>query len=279
MRSLRSEFPVSTLCRVLGVPRSTASYSARSTVPEDLTILKDAIQTFLVTYRCFGARRMYELLRTLSVASTRRQVRQAYLELGLLKKRPGPKVRTTNSNHDGPYFPNLVKSLVVERPDQVWVGDATYLRVGSRFAYLALLMDVCTRQIVGWSLESFLGVRLTLQALEVALATGRRPEIHHSDRDGAYASRQYVERLEACGAKSSMTAPDKPEENGYAERLNRTIKEEEAYQSDYRTVQEARNAMGEFVRYYNEKRIHSSLGYRTPSAIFREWLDQHRGRA
>ncbi len=242
-------------------------------------MLKHAIQTFLVTYRGFGARRMYELLRGLGVACTRRRVRQSYVELGLLKKRPARKVRTTNSNHDGPYFPNLVKGLSVERPDQVWAGDVTYVRVGSRFAYLALLMDVCTRQIVGWSLESFLGVRLALQALDAALTTGRRPEIHHSDRDGAYAARLYVERLEACGAKSSMTGPDKPEENGYAERLNRTVKEEEVYQSEYQTVPEARDAIGAFVRYYNEKRIHSSLGYRTPSAVLREWIDQTRGRA
>jgi transposase InsO family protein len=278
VRRLEPEFPLATLCRVLGVPRSSASYAARPARPADLSILKNVILHLRVTYRGFGVKRMFEVLKRLRVDASRRHVRQAYVELGMLRPRPRRKPRTTNSDHDGPFFENLMLGLTVERPDQVWVADVTYVRVGSHFGYLALLMDVYTRQIVGWALERFLGARLVLQALDTALSTGRHPQIHHSDRDGGYAARDYVARLRACKAASSMTAPDSPEENGYAERLNRTVKEEEVYLGEYRTVDEAREAVGVFIRYYNETRIHSSLKYQTPSEVLQRWIDEHRGK-
>jgi len=278
VRTLEPEFPLATLCRILDVPRSSASYAARPARPVDLSMLKDVILHLRVTYRGFGVRRMFEVLKRLHVDASRRQVRQAYVELGMLKRRPRRKPRTTDSDHDGPFFPNLVVGLTVEHPDQVWVADVTYVHVGSRYGYLALLMDVYTRQIVGWSLESFLGERLALHALETALSAGRRPEIHHSDRDGGYAAHKYLAKLRACKARSSMTAADSPEENGYAERLNRTVKEEEVRLGEYRTVDEAREAVGIFIRYYNETRIHSSLMYQTPSEAFQRWVDEQRGK-
>jgi transposase InsO family protein len=278
VRRLQPEFPLATLCRVLGVSRSSASYAARPALPDDLSILKTVILHLRVTYRGFGVKRMFEVLKRLRVDASRRQVRQAYVELGILKPRPRPRPRTTNSDHDGPFFENLMLGLTVERPDQVWVADVTYLHIGSRFGYLALLMDVYTRQIVGWSLERFLGARLALQALEMALSTGRHPEIHHSDRDGGYAAHKYLARLRECQTLSSMTKPDSPEENGYAERLNRTVKEEEAYLGEYKTVEEAREAIGIFIQYYNETRIHSALKYQTPFEVLQRWIQEQKER-
>lgn len=278
MKALRSEYPLSTLCRVLEVARSSASYASRPSAPRELGELKSCILHLRVTYREFGVRRMFALLRRLGMGVSRLDVREAYDQLGILKKHPLRKVRTTNSDHAGPFFPNLVKGLEVKRPDQVWVTDVTYVRVGARFGYLALLMDVYTRQIVGWALESFLGLKLVLQALEMALSTGRHPEIHHSDRDAAYAAPDYAARFPAGKTRMSMTAADSPEDNGYAERLNRTVKEEEVYLGEYRNVDEAREGIEPYIRYYNEQRIHSSLKYQTPSEVLREWIDDQRRR-
>jgi transposase InsO family protein len=216
---------------------------------------------------------MYAMLRRLRVHASRSAVRRAYVELRLLR-RPAPRrVRTTNSRHEHPRHPNLVRELVVERPDQVWVADVTYIRVQRRFAYLALLMDVFTRRIVGWGFSLANDTRLSLQALEMALALGRSPEVHHGDQGANYACDEYVRRLQARGVCISMAAAGAPYENGYAERLNRTVKDEETRPSDYRNFIEARCGLETFIARYNRQRIHSSLAYKTPSEVFEEWMN------
>lgn len=276
MKRLSGEYPVSVLCRVLGVARSSACYASRKKPARDLERLKAAIVVFRVTYRTFGVKRMHALLSRLRVAASRSEVRRCYAELGFLGKAPRRKARTTDSSHAGPFYPNLVKGLRIERPDQVWVADATYIRVGSRFAYLALAMDAFTREILGWSLQFALGLGLALAALDMALARGRHPEIHHSDRDCGYAARAYAARLEPFGTRMSMSRAGEPEENGYAERLNRTVKEEEVRLSEYETLDEARESISAFVGYYNGMRIHSSLGWLTPSEAFEEWMRERK---
>ena len=131
---------------------------------------------------------------------------------------------TTNSAHPYPRYPNRVEDLLVVRPDQVWVADITYIRLGSGFVYLAVVMDVFTRAIRGWNLSRSLDVRLSLDALQMGLRT-RSPEIHHSDQGIHYAASEYVRMLQQSGSLVSMAAVGEPEENGFAERLMRTIKE------------------------------------------------------
>lgn len=274
MRSFDGEFPRMRLCQVLGVARSSAGYQSR-TAPRDLSALKASILNLRVLHRGYGVRRMFELLRKMRVAAPRSQVQRAYRELGIVGKRPQRRVRTTNSNHAEPRHPNLMRGLILVRPDQAWVADVTYVRIGPRFGYLALLMDAYTRQIVGWELGAALGAGLTLPALEMALGLQRRPEIHHSDQDAAYACKAYVARLGACKAKLSMAEAGQPKQNAYAERLNRTVKEEEVYLSEYQNLEQARDALKAFITHYNETRIHSSLKYQTPSEVFNEWIQLH----
>ncbi|NEQ26875.1 MAG: DDE-type integrase/transposase/recombinase [Microcoleus sp. SIO2G3] len=144
-------------------------------------------------------------------------------ELKLVGKQPKKGCRTTNSNHAFKRHPNRVVGLSMERPNQVWVGNITYIRLGREFVYLAVLMDVFTRSIRGWQLGRSLETDLTLVALKRALASGE-PEIHHTDQGVEYAAKAYTQLLEKQGVAISMAEVGEPAQNGHAERLMRTIK-------------------------------------------------------
>ncbi|NEQ29198.1 MAG: IS3 family transposase, partial [Microcoleus sp. SIO2G3] len=176
-----------------------------------------------------------------------------------------------NSNHAFKRHPNRVEGLSIARPDQVWVGDITYVKLGSEFVYLAVLLDVFTRSIRGWHLGRSLETGLTLVALKRALARGK-PEIHHTDQGVQYAAKAYTQLLEQQDVAISMAAVGEAWQNGYAERLMRTIKEEEVDLSEYRNFTEAYEQIGRFLEeVYTKKRIHSSLGYLTPTEFEHQW--------
>jgi putative transposase len=274
VKLLAPEFGRSACCRAFGVARSTACYRSRR-CPEkaDLTPLKQVIQHELVSFGNYGVQHMYRHLRDLGISVTRSSVGRAYLEMGKLRKPHRKRVSTTNSRHCEPVYPNLVKGVQVNAPDQVWAADVTCLRVRKRFAYLALVMDICTREILGWSLSFANDTDLTLSALEKGLAQGRVPKIHHSDQGANYASKRYVAHVLATGANISMTLQGRPQDNGFVERLNRTVKEEEILRSEYLDLNEAKEGIEAYVHKYNNCRIHSSLGYKKPSQVFKEWVE------
>ncbi len=192
-------------------------------------------------------------------------------EMGLLVKPTRKKRWTTDSKHGWPRFPNLVLELDVTYPDQVWVGDISYIALRRDFVFLAILMDVFTRAIRGWHLSRSLDQMLTLTTLERAMQQGR-PAIHHSDQGLQYAAGDYVQRLWAVGSAISMADVGAAWQNGFAERLIRTIKEEEVYLSDYRDYHDAYQQIGRFLEeVYMHKRIHSSLGYLTPVEFEAQW--------
>jgi len=195
-------------------------------------------------------------------------------QMGLTGRVKRRQRRTTDSRHAFWRYPNLVAGLEVTDPDQGWVADITYIALQEEFIYLAVIMDVYTRAIRGWQLSRSLDWELTLTALRRVLAE-RMPFIHHSDQGVQYACWDYTEVLLNGGVRISMTAVGKPEENGYAERLMRTIKEEEVDLSDYRDFHDARAHIGRFLDdVYTHKRIHSALGYLTPAEFEAQWLEQ-----
>ena len=204
-----------------------------------------------------------------------KRVRRWMEELNIHGAPPTRTKRTTNSNHCYPRYPNLVKDLEITRPEQVWVADITYIRLRREFVYLAILMDVFTRLIRGWHLGRDLDQGLTLAALERALVVAV-PEVHHSDQGVQYAATAYVNRLKALGVNLSMAAVGEPRENGYAERLMRTIKEEEVDLSEYHDFADAHRQITRFLDdVYNIKRIHSALGYLTPLEFEQQWRLEH----
>lgn len=259
------------VCRVFEMSRSSLYYKTVSPKPED--DIKSEITKLAGEHPTYGYRRITVMLHRGGHKVNNKRVRRLMSEMGLAGKCPKKRCRTTNSNHQLPRYPIhlrwgealRVEGLVVERPDQLWVGDITYVKLGREFVYLAVLMDVFTRSIRGWQLARSMEVELTLVALKRALARGR-PEMHHSDQGVQYAAKDYTRILEEQGVEISMAEVGGPTQNGYAERLMRTIKEEEVELSEYRDFEEAYQEIGKFLDdVYTKKRIHSSLGYLTPT--------------
>jgi putative transposase len=275
--ALTHEYPVRLVCRATGWPRS--SLYAAATPPADEAELRQALTRLAGEWPTYGYRRLTALVRREGRAVNAKRVRRVMAALGIAGRAVRRRVRTTDSAHAFPRYPNLVAGRVASRPDEVWAADITYVRLRVAFVYLAVLMDVFTRRVRGWALSRSLDQSLTLGALDRALAGGV-PAIHHSDQGVQYAATAYVERLTGRGVAVSMAAVGVPEENGYAERLMRTIKEEEVELTEYRDFADARRQLGRFLDdVYNCKRIHSSLGYLTPAEFEQQWLRQQAAQA
>lgn len=263
-------YPVEVVCELVDLPRS--SYYYRSHKPDESELVT-AIEQVAGQYPTYGTRRIRQQLRRLphSYRIGRHRTRRIMRQTGLLRPARRRKVGTTNSWHGYRRYSNLVAGLAISYPDQVWVSDITYIRLGQGYVYLAIVMDVFTRAIRGWNLSRWLNTSLTLVALQRGLSIAT-PAIHHSDQGLQYAAPAYVQVLEQCGIQISMASVGKPEENGYAERLIRTIKEEEVELSDYRDFAEAYHQIGHFIEdVYLHKRIHSALGYLTPAEFELAW--------
>jgi transposase InsO family protein len=270
MLSDQEAYPVSVACDLLELSPSTYYYRP---VQSDESELEAAIEEIAGQYPIYGSRRVTNQLRRspYRLRVNRKRVRRIMAEKELLRPVKRRKRRTTDSQHPYPRYPNLVKELEIVHPDQVWVSDITYIRLQQEYVYLAIIMDVFTRSIRGWCLSRTLDQELTLTGLRVALET-HSPEIHHSDQGVQYAAYAYTDLLKIHGIQISMAAVGKAEENGYAERFMRTIKEEEVDLSEYLDFGDAHLQIGGFIEdVYMTKRIHSSLGYLTPVEYEYAW--------
>jgi putative transposase len=268
---LRSDYPVTMLCDLLHCARS--SYYRRADRPDE-TDLEQAIESVIADWPTYGTRRVTAQLRRQGWAINRKRTQRVMRHKEWLRKRKRKVRKTTNSEHGFPRYPNLVQDLEVVRPEQVWVSDITYIRLADGFVYLAVIMDVFTRNIRGWHLGQSLDQSLTLLALQRALAYGV-PEIHHSDQGVQYAATAYTRMLHAVNVQISMADAGEAWQNGYAERLLRTIKEEEVDLSEYLDYGDALQQIGRFLDdAYTHKRIHSSLGYLTPAEFEAQWLEE-----
>ena len=261
---------VQAACGVLGLAQS--SYYYHSQRAEESQLIVDLEQEAR-RFPTYGSRRLTHQLRRspYRYSVNRKRVQRIMRQKRLLRGVKRAKCRTTNSQHAFPRYPNLVMNLSIDHPEQVWVCDLTYVRLGNGFVYLAVIMDVFTRAIRGWNLGRSLDTELTLSALQNALRLCI-PEIHHSDQGVQYAAQEYGDLLNRFHVQPSMAAQSKPEENGYAERLMRTIKEEEVELSEYNDFADAYRQIGRFIEdVYLTKRIHSALGYLTPVEFESAW--------
>ena len=257
------DYPLSVACELLELPCSTYNYRS---VECDERDLEEVIEEVTGRFPTYGTRRVSKQLRRPphKLMVNRKRVQRIMREKRLLVPQKRRKRRTTNSDHPYPRYTNLVKDLEIAHPEHVWVSDITYIRLLHGFVYLAIIMDVFTRAIRGWCLSRMLDQELTLTALRGALSIGI-PEIHHSDQGVQYAAYAYTDLLTKHDIQISMAAVGKAEENGYAERVIRTIKEEEVDLAEYLDFNDACQQIGQFIDdVYNNKRIHSALGYLTP---------------
>ena len=264
IKQLAASYPVRRLCAVLGIARSTVYYQPKIKA-EDAQALA-AMEAVLLRWPFYGYRRLSAQLKRQGWQIGERRVRGLLKQLDYSRNVGRVALKTTDSNHNHPRFPNLIKQLLISAPNQVWVADITYIRLGRRFIYLAIILDAFTRALRGWHLDHSLQARqLTIKALQMALDRHPAPAIHHSDQGIQYAIATYRKLLPET-AQISMSAIGQPTENGIVERFIRTLKEEHIDYSDYRDFSDAFEQLAYWLEVeYMTERIHSALDYLTPA--------------
>ncbi len=259
------------LCELLEVNRAWY-YDKHHRLPdlskrEAAVALRDAIERIVLDFPGYGYRRVTHALQRAGWKVNHKRVHRIMREESLLCHLERHFVRTTDSRHPFPIYPNLVNGHTPDAPDVIWVADLTYIRLRSEFVFLATILDAYSRRCIGWNLSTRMDTHLALGALEEALATRHVSGglIHHSDRGVQYASYAYTERLMSMGIQISMSAKGNAYDNAKAESFFKTLKQEEVYLKQYQTFEEASANIGQFIdEVDNAKRLHSSLGYVPP---------------
>ena len=283
----RSEFPVVLMCRVLGVTRS-GFYAWLERAPsdrarEDQRLLIEVRVIHSEARSCYGSPRVHAELQARGERVSRKRVARLMRQQDLRGKKRRRYRVTTNSEHTYPVAPNVLdRKFGVEEvagPDQVWVSDITYVPTREGWLYLAIVLDLASRLVVGWSMGTTLESQLAINALDSALKRRRPPPglLHHSDRGVQYASNEYRELLEGQKSVVSMSRKGNCWDNAVAESFFGTLEIELIEGADWQTRAEARTAIFEFVEvWYNRRRRHSSLGYLTPAEFDKRLLEATR---
>ncbi len=259
---------VNALCQMTGLSRASY-YRWRAQSRRDAAEMKlrEALQRTALAFPTYGYRRITAELKRRGFAVNHKRVLRLMREDNLLCWRRKSFRVTTDSRHGWAVYPNLAAAITPSAVNQLWVADLTYIRLRGEFVYLAVLLDAYSRRVIGWALGRTLRAELTLAALRMALGQ-REPAlglVHHSDRGVQYACGAYTDLLHQHGLQISMSRKGNPYDNAQAESFMKTLKYEEVYRTEYRDLAEAHVSIHEFIeRVYNERRLHSALGYVPP---------------
>lgn len=259
---------VEELCREAGVSRASFYRHWQRTAPHaEETELRDHLQAVALAHRSYGYRRLTATLKRGGHVVNHKRVLRLMRADNLLSVRQRRFIVTTDGRHSWRIWPNLARWAKPDAPNRLWVADITYLRLRHEFVYVAVILDVYSRRVIGWALRDEIDTHLTLEALRMAL-TSRAVEpglIHHSDRGVQYASGDYVALLEQHGVEISMSRPGNPYDHAFCESFIGKLKQEQWDGRKYASMEEARGAIRTMLEeVYNEQRIHSALGYVTP---------------
>jgi len=275
---LQGGLSIERMCELARVSRASfyRSFKEQRPAEEEMELRSTIQQIALEHRRRYGYRRVCAELRRQGMQVNHKRVLRMMRKDNLLALRRRRFVVTTDSNHKLEVYLNLARRMKLTGIDQLWVADITYIRLKAEFVYLAVMLDAFSRKVVGWALDRTLANRLTIAALERAIAR-RLPRpglVHHSDRGLQYAGGEYVAILEKHGMVPSMSRPANPYDNASCESFMKTLKREEIYANRYDNLEHLRTNIEEFIeQYYNRQRLHSALGYRSP-----EEFEQQSGR-
>jgi putative transposase len=266
---LQGSLSIERMCGIAGVSRAGfyRSLQERGSVEEEMET-RSAIQKIAVEHRRrYGYRRITAELRRRGMAVNHKRVLRILREDNLLGEQPRRFVVTTNSDHELEVYLNLASRMKLTGINQLWVADITYIRLKQEFVYLAVVLDAFSRKVVGWALDRTLAARLPIAALEQALGERQPPPglVHHSDRGVQYACGDYGQVLQRHRMIPSMSRAANPYDNASCESFMKTLKQEEIYAHDYRDLDHLFSNIEAFIQqYYNRRRLHSALGYRSP---------------
>lgn len=254
-------------CELLGVNRASLYYRPLGESEENLRLMRRIDEQYTRT-PFYGSRRMAVWLREEKKTEVnRKRVARLMQVMGLEAVYPKPKLSQPGESHK--IYPYLLRDVKVQRVNQVWSTDITYIRMAQGFCYLVAVMDWYSRFVLSWSLSLTMEMEFCLEALASALRRAR-PEIFNSDQGSQFTSERFTSKLEKRGILISMDGRGRCFDNIFIERLWRSLKHEEVYLKEYQLVSEARSGIERWLDFYNHRRPHQSLGYRTPAAVYKE---------
>ncbi len=255
--------PLKTQADLLGLSRASLYYRPLLPSAEEIAI-KHRIDEIYTAHPFFGSRRITAALRPQFVIN-RKAVQRHMQEMGLVGICPGPNLSQRNVAHR--IYPYLLRRLKIERPNQVWGIDITYIRLVAGWLYLVAVLDWYSRYVLSWELDQTLEMPFVLSAVQRALAQAK-PEIWNSDQGSHFTSPQYTELLVAANIRISMDGRGRALDNILTERLWRSVKYEEVYLHDYANPKEARQGLSQYFEFYNHERPHQALDYQTPAGVY-----------
>lgn len=251
-------------CELLGLPRSSYYYQPQGETAENLDLMRMLDEQYTLT-PFYGIRRMTAWLRSLGKKVNHKRVARLLHLMGLETIYPKPRLSVPDAQHK--IYPYLLRGVDISRPDQVWSTDITYVRLRAGYVYLVAVMDWFSRYVLSWEVSVSMESEFCISALDRALKTGK-PEIFNSDQGSQFTSIDFIRPLKVLGVRISMDGRGRALDNVFVERLWRTVKYEEVYLKDYPTVPLAVDSLREFFRFYNQQRLHQSLGYKTPESVY-----------
>jgi len=256
-------------CALLGVARSSVYRPSKPANDNDLGLMR-RIDELFTTWPFLGSRRMAQMLKAEGENINRKRVQRLMRKMGIAAL--GPKPNTTKPAPGHKIFPYLLRNLKIERPNHVWAADITYLPIGRGFLYLVAIIDWASRAVLSWRISNTMDTSFCLAALEDALARYGKPKIFNTDQGSQFTSAAFTGLLAAAGIKISMDGRGRWMDNVFIERLWRSLKHEDVYLKGYADGREAKTGIAAWMEFYNGRRLHQALGYRTPMAVWREGL-------